>query len=884
MFAKNATSSLGCLKEAFHSIAAVNVALKKPLIGSGKYLWKATDGKLDSTFSPYSVDFPYYYVDLGAVYNLTSIHLYGQNEWSFDMQGINVRFDVHTFGNYMSPCNFQSHYPWDLLASNLIFKRKGEKIELKPQKPVQYILIGRPNPNYPKSGRSIPIGDIQAFGEELYKQPVPQVPTDESPIPPNYHKVTRRAVLGTVKKIWMNPGSGYFKQNKKYNDVVLGWLDQPNSMAVVRGKARMVFVMGVALPKEIDNHPLYENMKGPCKDWLTNGSTTGKYVRVNEAYSAGDVLLITSDDQFDVDVIYAKLESGENSALIGYYAKDDNDILAELMVKLEVDFVKTNMDLSPQFISVSGSADSNGFIPTSYMIERYVQSWTAFKTERFQVNENELGVEDEATEEQVKALVDKYGTLMEYLSPCDLKAYVKSSSTSMALVNYNSILKCQSGKNGFALPNIHRHPGTIPPTTKPTTVVATVVGDVNGNFIPLGVYAKPGEQFTWTLLENVNPDPKWQRLRVNAQGDSIESHSEWWRWPSIVTQLRLRKNGRYVSPHGGPILLQTTKGTNVTIRLENVYRYPWLDLRNNESIASFAREINEYSTVPWLFIAGDSMYSMLKTIDVVNSNANEVTSSARHFDNAIKVMHNYRGTKWEDARVEVFVADIQISAGYGHSGYPWMGSIDWSHLFTLWSSSIKNGGQPGFVHEIGHNLQVGEATLKWGGEVTNNIYRLIVDEINLGLNPYQGDMDTGKWTGTSYEGPGWGYYRYLGRLFGHGLVGNGFIEARKARPGSEQDKTDFWVKQMCKETSYNLLPFHEMWHFPLSQKTREICSEFPCFFPDDEYTKPHQARIDEVLKDYPNCSRTNPNKVVFRGDIRRGIGVVRPQNIFLKFE
>ncbi|TGZ59581.1 hypothetical protein CRM22_009003 [Opisthorchis felineus] len=192
-----------------------------------------------------------------------------------------------------------------------------------------------------------------------------------------------------------------------------------------------------------------------CKDWLTDRSSTANYVNITANYKPGDVLLITRKDQFDVDKIDDKLISGENSAFVGYPSEDKEDSLSQLLEKLEVDFVRTEEDMKPQFLAVSGSADSNAFIPTSYWIERYVNSWKAFSTERFQVRDEELGVEQKDVEEQLNALVAKYGALMEYLAPCDIQTYVRDEKTATALLNYNLILKYQSGEIGFALPGIH---------------------------------------------------------------------------------------------------------------------------------------------------------------------------------------------------------------------------------------------------------------------------------------------------------------------------------------------------------------------------------------------------------------------------------------------
>ncbi|GAA55953.1 hypothetical protein CLF_109446, partial [Clonorchis sinensis] len=167
--------------------ATPNVALNKKVVGRGRWHSCAVDGKFHTTFSPSAVQFPYYYVDLGAVYNLTSINLFCQNEATFGDQGVNVPFDVQIYDQYMSDCGFEKHYPWNVLATNLTFKRKGEEIVLKPEKPVQYIIIGRPNNNYPRSVQPIVIGEVQAHGEKLRESNVPKVPKDDRPPIPHHY-------------------------------------------------------------------------------------------------------------------------------------------------------------------------------------------------------------------------------------------------------------------------------------------------------------------------------------------------------------------------------------------------------------------------------------------------------------------------------------------------------------------------------------------------------------------------------------------------------------------------------------------------------------------------------------------------------------------------
>ena len=684
----------------------------------------------------------------------------------------------------------------------------------------------------------------------------------------------------------VEPANGRFELDERYTDVALGWFQYVYGLAAIRGNARVVVFMGHQWIADMMTED-FEPFRNNCRNWMRNGSATANFVNVTENFQAGDILLITREDRFDVENVFNKLKSGENSALIGFPARDSTDSASQLLEKLEVVFVKIDYEFKPTYARFGGLIYSDDFIPLSYRLQQLIDSWASFshiKYEYYGQKQSETVWDAPFYQLLVKRLAEKYLPVMYQYGPCPHNKYTKRIETEIALLNYNYILRYQFAEKCQKLPHVQNYLGVKRLYGKPTTIVVNIYADLQSDFFPTGGYAEPGEGFTYTVLSNSDKNYRKQRIRVNAQTDWIGYHDPWVRWPTVASDYRLKQHGIICSPHGGPIFLQLPKGTNITIRLENVYRYAWLDVRNPKSVDKFEEEIRTYIATPWIILNGDSMTSIIRFVDLYNSNASEAISSVRHFDKAIKVMHNYRGSLWETSRLEFFVSDLDIAIGAGHAGYPWMGSLDWSRLFLLYSKSIRKGGQPGFVHEIGHNLQVYEATLKNGDEVTNNIFRLIVDEIVLGLNPYKGDKDTGKWNSDTYSGFGWGYYRYLGYLFGYGLVGNGFIEAIKAGPGGEYRKTQFWLQQMCKETKYDLLPFHEMWHVPVSDETRNVCGAYECFFPDDEWTKPHQAKVDKVLKKYGKpCNRTDPRQVPFRGHIGRGMDNIRPQNIFVTF-
>ena len=101
----------------------------------------------------------------------------------------------------------------------------------------------------------------------------------------------------------------------------------------------------------------------------------------------------------------------------------------------------------------------------------------------------------------------------------------------------------------------------------------------------------------------------------------------------------------------------------------------------------------------------------------------------------------------------MFASDVKISKGWGHAGHPMMGFLGWSENYVDWPTNKRNGGQFGYIHELGHNLQVGAFTLVNGGEVTNNVNFFVTREQLFGQDPFDDDKrDTELWESSMYSG------------------------------------------------------------------------------------------------------------------------------------
>jgi hypothetical protein len=86
---------------------------------------------------------------------------------------------------------------------------------------------------------------------------------------------------------------------------------------------------------------------------------------------------------------------------------------------------------------------------------------------------------------------------------------------------------------------------------------------------------------------------------------------------------------------------------------------------------------------------------------------------------------------------ERYVADVQISAGYMHAGYPIMTHLDAAPRMVDigFLMDTTKGGDWGLFHEIGHNHQHPDWTFDGTGEVTVNLFTLYVIENVVGRVP-----------------------------------------------------------------------------------------------------------------------------------------------------
>ncbi|NGM61613.1 hypothetical protein G5B30_06745 [Sphingobacterium sp. SGG-5] len=253
-----------------------------------------------------------------------------------------------------------------------------------------------------------------------------------------------------------------------------------------------------------------------------------------------------------------------------------------------------------------------------------------------------------------------------------------------------------------------------------------------------GLYAAAGENIRITVPNGV----LGLTVQVGAHRDNLTGKDPLRRDPIIYTVKELFPGDNYVrNPYGGIIWIHAalSRSQPVALKISNAVRtsdfirgvtdqdqwladveandVPWLELRSERTIFAVPRE----------YVI---RYKDRLSVDKILATWNEIYE--KDYYDWMGLQPNVTGDDLRDSYPQLperGVLDIQPSAGYAHSGFPWVAQQD-MHWFLMFSSydyfvgSINTGeGAWGTFHEIGHNYQQ-PSIWSWGGlgETTNNLF------------------------------------------------------------------------------------------------------------------------------------------------------------------
>lgn len=252
-----------------------------------------------------------------------------------------------------------------------------------------------------------------------------------------------------------------------------------------------------------------------------------------------------------------------------------------------------------------------------------------------------------------------------------------------------------------------------------------------------GLYAWPGTVIRLTMLDYNNRtkigNPGSMSIRVGCHTDSIFGSNSWARWPIISVSKGITSNQTDITTYAGGLIYidvsnpLPSRPFNVTFQGEMIeaplYRAGVTSLSDWLSTIRFR-------PAPFGEIEADDVI-LAQPQDVIQQVTDPITLVT--FWNRVVLFTRELAQIDRKDHKERYTSDIQISAGWMHSGYPIMNYLaSKSDVLTAKQDAstgiINTYNQWGIFHELGHNHQSGYWTFDGMGEVSVNFFSTYVEQ------------------------------------------------------------------------------------------------------------------------------------------------------------
>ena len=293
-----------------------------------------------------------------------------------------------------------------------------------------------------------------------------------------------------------------------------------------------------------------------------------------------------------------------------------------------------------------------------------------------------------------------------------------------------------------AHPSHVEFPGEVPANATRVTTTVSVDGNQSGlpsNFgyagarahvrMSTGLYAAPGDVVTVTLPSEIVDSGTY--VLIGAHSDKLWSKSQLHRHPEIVRWWYVDDVSMEVgNAFGGPIYIAIEPGSTLgvfQVNFTNAVEAPMFVLGETYDFEWIYSESD--NPAPWAELVSDNFIMTVPSHEI--RDLTNPTDLMDWWDIALEMEHELYGyLPWP--RVERAVFDAQISAGWMHSGYPFM-AHDLSVAGVVNVSYMSENGDWGMFHELGHNHQWMPSTLPGTTETGCNFASVYLMEDLVGI-------------------------------------------------------------------------------------------------------------------------------------------------------
>lgn len=393
-------------------------------------------------------------------------------------------------------------------------------------------------------------------------------------------------------------------------------------------------------------------------------------------------------------------------------------------------------------------------------------------------------------------------------------------------------------------------PGKVPPGAPRVERRVRVDPAVPG-WTGTGLYAAAGEVLRVTLpADRVG---RGYALRIGCHTDRLYHLDRWLRVPEISKSVPLRAvETRVASAFGGLIYVEVPTtgdaGPAFEVGVQGGVEAPRFVL-GEHSDAEWRDTLRNHPA-PWAEFECDKV--ILSCPTETARAVHNPTELMAFWRRVVEAQDEITNQAAERRRPERIVADVQISAGYMHSGYPIMIPVSAAAEMVTYGR-LKFPGW-GFYHELGHNHQRPHFTFEGTGEVTNNVIGMWCYEAVLGKDWLIGHPNISpearrahlqkiraapdKWALwksdpflalTTYiqlvQAFGWQSWRgYL-----HSFADPAFGPA----PTDDAQRRDQFLVRYSKVVGRNLGPFFDFWGIPVSATANQAVAGLESWMPGD---------------------------------------------------
>ncbi|MGE3175339.1 MAG: M60 family metallopeptidase [Planctomycetota bacterium] len=371
----------------------------------------------------------------------------------------------------------------------------------------------------------------------------------------------------------------------------------------------------------------------------------------------------------------------------------------------------------------------------------------------------------------------------------------------------------------------------------------------------LGLYAPPGAQVQVRFGDGRSAPPPGLRLRIGAHSDDIRRRDRWPRMPRISRVFAVDRGELTIAnAYGGLLYLEidTPSDGGVDVRFDQVVAAPLFEL-GRTALDDWQRQLQR-APAPWAELATDKV--VLTVPSAAIRGLGDPRPLLEFWDTLLDAASDLAAQPRPRLRPERYVADLEISAGAMHAGYPIMTHLD--AVPRMVELDRLRGGAWGLFHELGHNHQSRDWTFRGTGEVTVNLFSLYLCDTLCGVpwdQAWNGNLARAQQRLAEHVRAGtspWGddrpgqkpdlalrllMYSQIQREFGWEAFSHLFAEYRELpaeqRPATDADKRDQWLVRLSRGIDRDLGPFFAAWGLPVSDAARREVQDLEDWMPAD---------------------------------------------------